>query len=268
MKLFGEHFAEWHPPSTHDHHGVDAQRGCRTRAATDASRQQPTLTPFLDGQWHTAQWRSQQWAPQQCCPWCARRDPYSRRQKPGRAPVAGRAADRQRGGIPLPSPRQHLPRRLGGWEDNWPPRQRGLGDGACMARRQRLGHGTGQGQAALGADAAPAPTSPREVRSRRSMWDMEDSGVRQRATAELSIGARDTTHCHPMWWQLTKRQKCGGRHDAKETAAAAAAARRSSIRWGGAELAPSNAKQSETAADAAHRETVGDERCPPGACHT
>lgn len=119
LKLFGEHFAEWHPPSTHDHHGVDAQRKCCTRAATDASRQQPTLTPLLDGQWHTAQWRSQQWAPQQCRPWCARCDPYSRRQRLGRAPVAGRAADsRQRGGIPLPSPRQHLPRRLGGWEDN------------------------------------------------------------------------------------------------------------------------------------------------------
>ena len=127
-----------------------------------------------------------------------------------------------------------------------------------------LGTALARAQAALGADAALAPTSPREVRSRRSMCDMEDSGVRQRATAELSIGARDTTHCH-LSHVVAAYQAAEVRRQARrqrDAAAAAAAARRSSIRWGGAELAPSNAKQSETAADAAHCETVGDVTVP------
>jgi hypothetical protein len=126
-----------------------------------------------------------------------------------------------------------------------------------------LGTALARSQAALGADAALAPTSPREVRSRRSMWDMEDSAVRQRATADLSIGARDTTHCH-LSHVVAAYQAAEARRQARcqrDAAAAAAAARRSSIRWGGGP-APSNAKQGETAADAAHCKRVEDAAAP------
>lgn len=130
-----------------------------------------------------------------------------------------------------------------------------------------LGTALTRAQAALGADAALVPTSPREVRSRRSMHvgRVEDSAVRQRATADLSIGARDTTHGHLSHvvaaYQATEaRRQARCQRDAE---AAAAAARRSSIRWGGGPAPPSNAKQGEAAADAvAHCEAVEDAAVP------
>ena len=152
-----------------------------------------------------------------------------------------------------------------------------------MVRAWHGGNGLGtaltRAQAALGADAALAPTSPREVRSRRSMHvgRVEDSAVRQRATADLSIGARDTTLGHLSHvvaaYQAAeaRRQAAEARRQAqcqRDAEAAAAAVRRSSIRWGGGPAPPSNAKQGEAAADAvAQCEAVEDAAVPARRTH-
>ena len=145
-----------------------------------------------------------------------------------------------------------------------------------MVRAWHGGNGLGtaltRAQAALGADAALAPTSPREVRSRRSMHvgRVEDSAVRQRATADLSIGARDTTlghlsHVVAAYQAAEARRQAQCQRDAE---AAAAAVRRSSIRWGGGPAPPSNAKQGEAAADAvAQCEAVEDAAVPARRTH-
>ena len=145
-----------------------------------------------------------------------------------------------------------------------------------MVRAWHGGNGLGtaltRAQAALGADAALAPTSPREVRLRRSMHvgRVEDSAVRQRATADLSIGARDTTHGH-LSHVVAAYQAAEARRQAqcqRDAEAAAAAVRRSSIRWGGGPAPPSNAKQGEAAADAvAQCEAVEDAAVPARRTH-
>jgi len=105
------------------------------------------------------------------------------------------------------------------------------------------------------AGAALPATSPQEVRSARptsdfphgrSLWGKAASAGRERAAADLSIGARETTHSQLSEAVAAYQAAEQARRQAANLTAAAAA-RRSSIRWGGEPPPSIAAKQSEAA---------------------
>ena len=148
-----------------------------------------------------------------------------------------RTPERPHSPSPIPTP---APTTVAGRSSEGRARARHGGNGSETALTRA--------QAALRADAALPATSPREVRSDvphgRSLWTKAASAGRQRAPADLSIGARETTHSQLSEAVAAYQAAEQARRQAANLTAAAAA-RRSSIRWGGGPPPNIAAKQGE-----------------------
>ena len=154
-----------------------------------------------------------------------------------------RTPERRHSPSPIPTP---APTTVAGRSSEGRARARHGGNGSETALTRA--------QAALRADAALPASSPREVRSARpasdvpphgrSLWAKAASAGRQRAPADLSIGARETTHSQLSEAVAAYQAAEQARRQAANLTAAAAA-RRSSIRWGGGPPPNIAAKQGE-----------------------